>query len=109
MSLRSGQRSRSLSSYAHLSKDSVLLVQKVAGVQREEKLRVVRVGFVLIGHGQKSAMVEPQPRVKLIRKGTAIDALSSIASARGVPSLDHKTRHQAVENRPVIVLSQAST
>lgn len=90
----------------NLSEDGVLLVEVGSVFKREKKLTVVL--LVLVRHRHLATVVELDPRVNLVSKGLAVDAISSVTCAGGISALNHELPDYAVEHRVVVVLAYKS-
>ena len=82
--------------------------QLVRLVQREEKLRRVRIPLAPVGHADQAATVESQSRVDLILEWLAVDAVPACTRPCRISSLHDEARDDAVEDDIVIVACGSS-
>lgn len=82
----------------------MFLVEVRRVVEGEEELAVVGARLILVRHGHLAAMVELDARVDLVSKRFPVYALSTLARAGGISSLNHELPNDPVEDRVVVVL-----
>lgn len=84
------------------AKGGVHTVQvRLSGV-RDEKLAAVGV-WASVHHGQAASSLVLQGRDKLVLKVTTIDALTALAGARRITTLDHESLDVSVEVGVVVI------
>ena len=75
----------------------MFFIEVLTGTESNEELRLVGI-FTWIGHGEDSSFGEFKSLVELVFERSIVNWLASHASARGISTLDHKARDEAMEN-----------
>jgi len=85
----------------------MLPVQPLALIDSHEELRLIHIYCAWISHRYDTPSVEFEARMKLVKKWSAIDACTTLPSARWVTALHHETFDNTMEDSLVIVSLKA--
>ena len=83
----------------HFAEDRITLVEIFTTIQRDEELRVVRVGCILIGTGHDATMRESQSGMEFVFEIKAVHGYPALARTCLVTRLYHEFGHDAVKRR----------